>query len=235
VSVGTPVTAPGDGGDPRPALIIGRPSPLVAAIGAELSAGPSTVALAAPRFDNAAEVAACLAAAVGTDLPAVVVFADVDPVALQPRPLLAATEADWDRCCERPLRALVWCCACVHPWLAGREGRLIVVCPTVSMEGAAGLTPYASAVEGQRMLVKSAARRWGRDGVTVNAVAPAVADLAPGLAGPGGADARRSPPAVRVDDPFRAVARAVAWLARRDAAAVTGATVAVDGGAVMAP
>src|SRR5260370_31879217 len=57
--------------------------------------------------------------------------------------------------------------------MQGIGGRIVFVTPTVSMSGAAGLVPYTTAVEGQRLLAKSAARQWGPDGITVNCVAVA--------------------------------------------------------------
>ena len=92
-------------------------------------------------------------------------------------------EAEWDRRAEAPVRAALWTAQAAYPHLRQRDGRLILVCPTVALEGAAGLVPFASAAEAQRQLAKSAARRWGAEGITVNVVCPAVAALAPALAG----------------------------------------------------
>jgi 3-oxoacyl-[acyl-carrier protein] reductase len=83
--------------------------------------------------------------------------------------------------------------------------------------------PLATASEAQRMLAKSAARRWGGDGITVNVVTARVG---------GGGDAARTVPA---RDPGDGVAAAVVWLASAAAAAITGATIGADGGGVMAP
>jgi NAD(P)-dependent dehydrogenase (short-subunit alcohol dehydrogenase family) len=96
------------------------------------------------------------------------------------------------------------------------------------------LVPLATAVEAQRLLAKSTARRWGADGVTVNIVTvpvtaldPALVDLAP--------DAARTERALPTADAVRSAAAAVVWLAGAGAAGITGATIGADGGAVMAP
>ena len=42
-----------------------------------------------------------------------------------------------------------------------RGGAFVVITPVVGMSGAAELGPYSAAVEGVRLLAKSAARQWG--------------------------------------------------------------------------
>jgi NAD(P)-dependent dehydrogenase (short-subunit alcohol dehydrogenase family) len=103
------------------------------------------------------------------------------------------------------------------------------------MSGAAGLVAYTAAVEGQRLLAKSAARQWGSHGITVNCVAPAPSlgavdetagrshlPLTPApLGGPGDAETDLGP--------------VVVFLASDAGHFVTGATIALDGGVWMAP
>ena len=68
-------------------------------------------------------------------------------------------------CITNPLDAMVWALqkACGLPKNMA-----------VGMAGAAELAPYAAAMEGVRVLAKSAARQWGADGIRVNAVSPGV-------------------------------------------------------------
>jgi NAD(P)-dependent dehydrogenase (short-subunit alcohol dehydrogenase family) len=163
----------------------------------------------------------------------VAVWAHLDVTLLQPAPVVGMMEAEWDQRAEAPIRSLLWWLQAVHRRLRRGDGRVVVVTPTVALEGAAGLVPFASAAEGQRLLAKSAARRWGREGITVNMVAPSVTALAPALAG---TDAGRGigtlPP---TEDPLAEVAAAVVLLCSPHAARITGATIAADGGALMAP
>jgi NAD(P)-dependent dehydrogenase (short-subunit alcohol dehydrogenase family) len=108
-----------------------------------------------------------------------------------------------------------------------RGGRIVLVIPTLAGFGAPGFVPQTAAAEGVRVLAKSAARRWGADGITVNCVAPDVATLA-GRSGdaPAGADsALGRPPDIRLD-----IAPVVALLASDAARFVTGETLRVDGG-----
>jgi 3-oxoacyl-[acyl-carrier protein] reductase len=115
--------------------------------------------------------------------------------------------------------------------LQGRGGRIVFVTPTVALTGAAQLVPYASAVEGIRALAKSAARQWGTDGITVNCVAPPVELLGDATSPPGlEAAALGREPDARAD-----VAPVLALLAAPGAHFVTGTTIVLDGGRVMAP
>ncbi|TML41561.1 MAG: SDR family oxidoreductase, partial [Actinobacteria bacterium] len=88
-----------------------------------------------------------------------------------------------------------------------------------------------------RLLAKSAARQWGRLGITVNCVAPAWQAMVPGEAGPDQpgdpvslADAALGPPDLESD-----VGGAVVAVASDEAGGLTGATLCLDGGVAMAP
>jgi len=117
--------------------------------------------------------------------------------------------------------------------MQGRGGRIIVVIPTIAMSGAERLAPYVTAAEGQRLLVKAAARQWGADAIGVNclAVAPeqlpidvattAAALAAPAFGGPGNVEHDLGPIAV--------------FLAGDAGHYLTGATLCADGGTWMAP
>lgn len=161
--------------------------------------------------------------------PDIAVWASVPPDALRPTSVVGLGEPDWARLCEAPLVDALQFFQRVFPDLKGRDGRAVLVCPSVALEGAAGLVPLAAAAEGQRQLAKSLARRWGRDGVTVNVVTVATSALGSAVA-----DAARTTPALAAD-PIAAAAAAVVWLASPGGAGITGATIGADGGAVMAP
>ena len=179
----------------------------------------------------AAEITSALATAWAsfTGRPDVAVWASVDPSALLPTSLVGLGEPDWVRLCEAPLFAALRFFQDVYPGLKGRDGRAVLVCPSVALEGAAHLVPLAAAAEGQRQLAKSLARRWGGEGITVNVVTVPAAAL--GCEVP---DAARTAHAL-VGDPLQAAASTVVWLAGPGAAGITGATIGADNGAVMAP
>jgi NAD(P)-dependent dehydrogenase (short-subunit alcohol dehydrogenase family) len=112
-------------------------------------------------------------------------------------------------------------------------GRIVFVTPTLSMSGAPRLAPYAAAVEGQRLLAKSAARQWGPDGITVNCLAPAPEHVAAGVRS---TDVSLAPAALGgPGDPADDLGPVVAFLTGADGHFVTGVTICADGGVWMAP
>ncbi|HWC38731.1 MAG TPA: SDR family oxidoreductase [Acidimicrobiales bacterium] len=165
----------------------------------------------------------------------IVVHTAVDPVALEPLLLADVDDDRWEAVWEGTMRSSLLCCQVAFTHMAGRGGRIIFSTPTVSMSGAAGLVAYTAAVEGQRLLAKSAARQWGSQGITVNCVAPAPAAgdvddkggrshlplTPPALGGPG--------------DPETDLGPIVVFLASDAGHFVTGATISLDGGVWMAP
>ena len=103
-------------------------------------------------------------------------------------------------------------------------------------EGAAGLVPYATAVEGQRLMAKSAARQWAVDGISGLIVAPRLEALVDDRSRLDGTDALRTTPVLAPDSYGPdAVAGIVSMVVAPNARALSGATLPVDGGALMAP
>lgn len=151
------------------------------------------------------------------DLVVHVVTGDLAEVALAD-----TAPAEWERRCDDVLAAALAAAADAHRRLHGRGGRLVFVVPSFGLTGAAGLVPLATAVEGVRSLAKSAARQWGAEGITVACVARAVAGPQVALASIDLPDADE-------------VAGVVALLAGDGARPLTGATLVVDGGTVLAP
>ncbi|MGH8986747.1 MAG: SDR family NAD(P)-dependent oxidoreductase [Acidimicrobiia bacterium] len=202
-------------------------------IGLEIALGlgdaGATVVTADGPFASRDDARGAFAEAGSADGPVdAVVHALVDPDALVPAPLAETDEASWDTRGEVVLRTAIWCTQAAHDAFGERGGHLVLVTPTIGLTGGAGLVPYATAVEGMRALAKSAARQWGQHGIAVNCVAPPV-ELLGAVAGPDvAARAFGRLPDARVD-----VAPVVAMLVAGPL--VTGTTIVVDGGMVMAP
>jgi len=168
------------------------------------------------------------------DVPTVdcVVFVcgDVDAAVLGP---LDDVDADgWDRRAEQVLRDALTALQDAHRALSSNGGRVVVVAPTAGISGAPAVVPFVTAVEGVRAMAKSAARQWGAIGIAVNTVLVPIELLAPATAG---ATSFLPPPALGHAATVADVAGAVAAFADPDRRGVTGATVVVDGGSVMAP
>lgn len=196
------------------ALLLAGPSPLRNALRDELDAE-----VAAPAYASAAEVTD-IADRFGPDF-----VIHIQEVVERPETAFATMpEDEWDRRAERPIRAALWCLQAAHHHRAS----VVVVVATVGMEGAAGLVALASAAEGIRVLAKSAARRWGREGISVNIVAVPPHLLATELVV---SDAARNPSPL--ESSVREAAATVALFAT--APHITGATLMADGGALMIP
>ena len=134
-----------------------------------------------------------------------VIHAAMPALAFERLPFEEVDDARWDTVWESTMQTQLFVLQAGYRHMHGRGGRFLFVTPIVSMSGAEQLVPYTAAVEGQRLLAKSAARQWGPDGITVNclAVAPelvpigvdsmAVSLAAPALAGPGDPETRSRP------------------------------------------
>jgi 3-oxoacyl-[acyl-carrier protein] reductase len=107
-------------------------------------------------------------------------------------------------------------------------GTIVLTTPTIGQSGASLYAHWSAAAEGVRVLAKSAARQWGAEGITVNAVAisPALALADPAAAG----TTTLAPPALAttVADTAAFIV-GVCTLPR----AATGQTITSDGGVWM--
>lgn len=84
---------------------------------------------------------------------------------------------------EKPMQAVIQ--SLQEAFRAGSQ-RLVVVVPTTAMSGGSHFAAIAALAEASRVLVKSAARQWGQNKVTVNAVSvePRWFGIDPAIAGP---------------------------------------------------
>lgn len=193
----------------------------------------------AERLEARGATVVDLARAADEPRVAAVLHADVDPAVYEDTRLADLTPERWQALCARPIDAALATAWAAFELLATGEGRpgrggvLGFVCPTVAMTGAAGQVAASTAGEAIRLLAKSAARRWGRFGITSNAFA---LDLDPGH----GADGDRlqvHATALAADDldPADDVASLLLYLSAPGAARLTGATFTADGGELMTP
>lgn len=151
-------------------------------------------------------------------------------------PLEEISDEQFDMSWRTGTKATWWAMNAVRPYMAARGSGRIVNFVSLAMErGDAGLGDYAAAKAGIASLTRSAAREWGRQGITVNAIAPGAwtkrgQDYA--ARDPEGfAKAMAARPIGRLGDPETDIAPVAVFLASEDSRFVTGHVFHVDGGA----
>ena len=129
-----------------------------------------------------------------------------------------------------------WAMCAARPHLAARgTGRIINMVSLAADRGDAGLGEYNAAKAGIAALTRTAAREWGREGITANAIAPGAwtkrgQDWA--ARDPDGfARAMAERPVGRLGDPETDIAPVALFLASEESRFVTGQVLYVDGGA----
>jgi NAD(P)-dependent dehydrogenase (short-subunit alcohol dehydrogenase family) len=129
-----------------------------------------------------------------------------------------------------------WAMCAARPHLAARgTGRIINMVSLAADRGDAGLGEYNAAKAGIAALTRTAAREWGREGITANAIAPGAwtkrgQDWA--ARDPDGfARAMAERPIDRLGDPEADIAPVAVFLASVESRFLTGQVLYVDGGA----
>jgi 3-oxoacyl-[acyl-carrier protein] reductase len=151
---------------------------------------------------------------------------------VMPGPIATTDAGSWRMGCEAVLRRSLMALQTAHRTFSGRGGHVVMITSTAGLSGAPHASPLLAALEGTRSMAKSAARQWGADGITVNCIAVPLDRLAPTHAG---LTPFLPPPSIARHDIVGDVAAAVEFLISADARGVTGTTVLIDGGSVMAP
>lgn len=220
----------------RTTLVLAPPNGIGAAVIDRLRSRGDAVVTLDPAIEvtDAVAVAAALEPSPPVD---VAVLAWIDPAAFESRSAVSLDEDDWDRMCERTIRAsfvlLQRCHAVVRD-----GGRVVVVLPTVAATGVAGLVPLCSAVEAVRVMAKAIARRWGARGITVNTIE---IEIGPYMRGDAPVDASvphvpvLGQPSLDERDAVDDVVALVDLLASPEADALTGTLLVADRGTVMQP
>lgn len=145
----------------------------------------------------------------------------------------------WIETTHGAVKSTLYCLQAAHEQFDGRGGAILVFGPAIALVGVAGLVPLSTALEGQRALVKSAARQWGRKGIRINWLAIGPEGNYPALASaavPEVPEFGPPPPALgRVPELARDAASLIRVLCSDVAWALTGATINLDGGNWMVP
>lgn len=145
-------------------------------------------------------------------------------------------DEDWDAVCDTNLKAVFRMCrAAVRPMMKQRYGRIINITSVVGASGNPGQANYAAAKAGVAGMTRALARELGSRGITVNCVAPGFieTDMTAALPAEQHKALLGQIPLGCLGKPAD-VAHAVAYLASRNAAYVTGQELHVNGGMYMA-
>jgi NAD(P)-dependent dehydrogenase (short-subunit alcohol dehydrogenase family) len=159
-------------------------------------------------------------------------------------PLLDVTESDMNLLFDTGPKGSLWLMQATIPHMISQGwGRIVTMGTSMGLTGAAGYGPYSASNEAIRSLTRTAAREWGRHGVTANCVLPAsAAHRQPvGPADDGTGDERSlafaamyaDNPVGRDGDAQHDIAPFVAFLLSDESRYVTGQTISVDGGGIM--
>jgi 3-oxoacyl-[acyl-carrier protein] reductase len=149
--------------------------------------------------------------------------------------LLRMKDSDWNEVIETDLSSVFRLArAVLRGMMKARKGRIISIGSVVGAMGNPGQANYCAAKAGLVGFTKALAREIGSRSVTVNVVAPGFIET--DMTGKLGEEARKmllgQVPLERLGQP-EDIAAAVAFLASRDAAYITGETLNVNGGLHM--
>jgi 3-oxoacyl-[acyl-carrier protein] reductase len=146
------------------------------------------------------------------------------------------TEANWDDVVDVNLKGcFAYARAAAAVFKGQRSGRIVNVASINGLRGKPGQANYAASKGGVIAFTKAVAREMGRYDVTVNAIAPGMITTDMTRALPAEVIERASQESAlgRLGTP-EDCAQLIAFLCSRGARHITGATIAVDGGQVMA-
>ena len=160
-----------------------------------------------------------------------------------PKLFSSTTTEEWHRAVELNFMSIVHIAHAVLPWMQKKQWGRLVTLTSVSVRQPVDNLIYSNSVRAGVMgLIKSLSNEYGKDGITVNNVAPGytaterLKELASKQAATAGITDRESLTRLgeqttlkRVATPEE-VADAIVWLASDRASYITGQTILVDGG-----
>ena len=149
--------------------------------------------------------------------------------------LAELTVEQWHAACDEPLEAGIRLARGAYEPLGAAGGTIVYLVPLMASAGGDGFAPFAGAAEGLRLLAKSLAKSWGDAGIRAHALTldPGAFLSADDAAGMAEANALHDPPLGRVPDLASEVSLVLDALTSDSFAALTGASLVVDGGLWM--
>ncbi|HXJ10126.1 MAG TPA: glucose 1-dehydrogenase [Burkholderiales bacterium] len=157
--------------------------------------------------------------------------------ALELKPFEKISAAEWRKVMDVNALGVFLCCrACVPHMRAAGGGRIINLASGAPLKGVPLFLHYISSKGAVIAMTRGLARELGKDGITVNALAPGFTlseNVAQDASHRRVGEISRLSRAIQRDETPEDLVGAVSFLASDDAAFVTGQTLVVDGGSAM--
>jgi NAD(P)-dependent dehydrogenase (short-subunit alcohol dehydrogenase family) len=156
---------------------------------------------------------------------------------LELRPFEKIDAAEWRKVMEVNTLGVFLCCrACAPHMRAAGGGRIINLASGAPLKGVPFFLHYISSKGAVIAMTRGLARELGKDGITVNSLAPGFTlseNVAKNPVHVKHGEATRATRAIQRDETPEDLVGAVSFLASADAAFITGQTLVVDGGSAM--
>jgi NAD(P)-dependent dehydrogenase (short-subunit alcohol dehydrogenase family) len=156
---------------------------------------------------------------------------------LKLKPFEQIEVAEWRKVMDVNIMGVALCCrACVPHMRKAGGGRIINLASGAPIKGVPLFLHYISSKGAVIAMTRGLARELGKDGITVNSLAPGFTvseNVAKDPAHMKSGEVTRMTRAIQRDETPEDLVGAVSFLASADAAFMTGQTVVVDGGSAM--
>jgi len=156
---------------------------------------------------------------------------------LQLKPFEQIDVAEWRKVMDVNILGVALCCrACVPHMRAAGGGRIINLASGAPLKGVPLFLHYISSKGAVIAMTRGLARELGKDGITVNSLAPGFTlseNVAKDPVHLKQGEITRMTRAIQRDEKPEDLVGAVSFLASADAAFITGQTLVVDGGSAM--